>query len=132
MRILRKGEPVWISASTLFVRGHQKGLSTTIHLVRESWDPRGLEGHLQELLARLEKHPLAEKESLDAKAMPPLSPREREVLSCLSRGQHAKEIARQLGVSPSTVRSHVKTILCKLEVHSQLEAVAHAFQHHLL
>mgnify|MGYP001572761099 FL=1 len=132
MRILRKGEPVWISASTLFVQGHQKGLSTAVHLVRETWDPRGFEGYLQDLLARLEKHPLAEKEPPVAKAPPRLSPRESEVLSCLSRGQHAKDIARQLGVSPSTVRSHVKTILGKLEVHSQLEAVAYAFQHNQL
>lgn len=132
MRICRHGEPVWINVTTLFARGPRENLSTTIHLARESRDPSGLEGRLQELLARLEEHPLTENGSMGANAARPLSPREREVLSLLSRGQHPKDIARQLCVSTSTVRSHVKTILAKLDVHSQLEAVTYAFQHRLL
>lgn len=61
-----------------------------------------------------------------------LTPREREVLSLLVAGSNSTEIARALTVSPNTVRTHVQSILAKLQVHSRLEAVAFARRHNLL
>jgi len=61
-----------------------------------------------------------------------LTPREREVLSLLVAGSNSSEIARALAVSPNTVRTHVQSILAKLQVHSRLEAVAFARRNHLL
>ena len=52
-----------------------------------------------------------------------LTTREREVLAYLMAGRHAREIARASVVSEATVRTHVKSILAKLEVSSQLAAV---------
>jgi two-component system, NarL family, response regulator LiaR len=57
-----------------------------------------------------------------------LSPREREVLDLLSSGQRAPDIAAHLAVALTTVRTHISAILTKLEVNSQLEAVALAHQ----
>ena len=62
----------------------------------------------------------------------PADPREREVLGLLAAGSNSAEIARALPVSPNTVRTHVQSILAKLQVHSRLEAVAFATRHHLL
>ena len=53
-----------------------------------------------------------------------LTPREREVLGCLVDGKRVADIAREFVVSPATVRTQVKSVLSKLEVSSQLEAVA--------
>jgi DNA-binding NarL/FixJ family response regulator len=53
-----------------------------------------------------------------------LTPRERHVLQLLRRGMSTLDIVRELGVSPSTVRTHVQSIFIKLDVHSRLEAVA--------
>jgi DNA-binding NarL/FixJ family response regulator len=53
-----------------------------------------------------------------------LTPREREVLTMLHAGDRIARIAQLLGVSPVTVRSQVKSVLRKLEVKSQLGAVA--------
>jgi len=61
-----------------------------------------------------------------------LTRREREVLALLASGANSTEIARALTVSPNTVRTHVQSILAKLQVHSRLEAVAFATRHHLL
>jgi DNA-binding NarL/FixJ family response regulator len=61
-----------------------------------------------------------------------LTRREREVLGLLASGSNSSEIARALLVSPNTVRTHVQSILAKLQVHSRLEAVAFATRHHLL
>lgn len=52
-----------------------------------------------------------------------LSPREREVLDLLAGGYIYKEIGDKLGISPETVRTHVKNICEKMHVRSRLEAV---------
>ena len=56
-----------------------------------------------------------------------LSPREMEVLQCLSRGLSYKMVADALGISIETVRSHVRKIYDKLHVHSVSEAISKAF-----
>jgi len=53
-----------------------------------------------------------------------LSNREREVLGLLARGQQATDISTKLGLSISTVRTHVRNLLSKLKVTSRTEAVA--------
>lgn len=55
-----------------------------------------------------------------------LTGREREILGLLADALPTPRIAEHLNLSISTVRTHVQTILGKLEVHSRLEAVAFA------
>ena len=45
-----------------------------------------------------------------------LSPREREVAFLVARGFANKEIARELGLSPGTVKLHVHTVFLKLGI----------------
>jgi two-component system nitrate/nitrite response regulator NarL len=61
-----------------------------------------------------------------------LTPRERETLKLLVQGSNGKEIADRLSVREETVRTHVKSILAKLQVHSRLEAVTLAVRHGLV
>jgi DNA-binding NarL/FixJ family response regulator len=53
-----------------------------------------------------------------------LSSREREVLELLAEGHRAAAIGERLVVSMTTVRTQIRAILAKLEVNSQVEAVA--------
>ena len=53
-----------------------------------------------------------------------LTQREREVLAELARGHRAQAVAEQYVVSLATVRTQIRSVLSKLEVGSQLEAVA--------
>ena len=53
-----------------------------------------------------------------------LTVREREVLERLAAGSRAGVIAEATGVSITTVRTHIRSVLAKLSVGSQLEAVA--------
>jgi DNA-binding NarL/FixJ family response regulator len=63
---------------------------------------------------------------------PSLTPRELDVLKLLATGLEARLIAREMGISVHTCRGHVKSLLAKLEAHSQLEAVAKAVRHGLI
>jgi two-component system, NarL family, nitrate/nitrite response regulator NarL len=55
-----------------------------------------------------------------------LTPREREVLARLVRGESTTSMALAMGVRLSTTRTHIDSVLIKLGVHSRLEAVAYA------
>ncbi len=57
-----------------------------------------------------------------------LTDREREVLGLMIEGLNNTQIAGRLSVSPSTIKSHVSSILAKLGVASRTEAVALALR----
>jgi DNA-binding CsgD family transcriptional regulator len=55
-----------------------------------------------------------------------LSRRECEILALLASGQSNKELARTLGISPNTVKTHVARIYEKLEVDRRVQAIEKA------
>ncbi len=57
---------------------------------------------------------------------PELTEREREVLAMLARGYKNEQIARELVISPKTVRNHVSNILSKLQAGSREDAARQA------
>lgn len=84
------------------------------------------EAERQAWLARHQSHLVRERavnQRLDR-----LSNRERQVLELLAEGLRASAIAAKFVVSMTTVRTQIRSILTKLEVTSQLEAVALVYQ----
>lgn len=79
-------------------------------------------GVLSEVLERFRRAPVAP--AAEARPFPRLTAREREVLECLTAGLDRHHIARRLGVSVHTVRTHAQSLFAKLEVHSSVEAVS--------
>jgi DNA-binding NarL/FixJ family response regulator len=61
-----------------------------------------------------------------------LSPREKDVLSCLVDGDSYKMIAGTCFISIGTVRTHIRNMYKKLHVNSKSEAVAKAIREHLV
>ena len=54
-----------------------------------------------------------------------LTPREHKVVSLIGNGLSNKAIARELGISPHTVKSHVRNVMDKLTLHSRLQIAAY-------
>jgi RNA polymerase sigma factor (sigma-70 family) len=55
-----------------------------------------------------------------------LTPREKEVLRLMADGMSSRDIATTLGISYTTVRTHIRSLGSKLGVHSKLEAIVKA------
>jgi LuxR family transcriptional regulator, maltose regulon positive regulatory protein len=61
-----------------------------------------------------------------------LTPREREVLRLLAAGRSNPEIATELVISVTTVKTHVKNLYEKFQVTRRFEAIARARELNLL
>ena len=61
-----------------------------------------------------------------------LTPREIEVLTFIARGSSNKEIARDLGISVKTVKTHVSNILSKLHMMDRTQAALYAVRQGLI
>jgi DNA-binding NarL/FixJ family response regulator len=61
-----------------------------------------------------------------------LSPRELDILLLLAQGMSNEDIARELVLEVSTVKSHVSRMLPKIGVRSRLQAVVWAYQHRIV
>jgi DNA-binding NarL/FixJ family response regulator len=61
-----------------------------------------------------------------------LTPREFDVLAMLCTGLDNKSIGLRLGIAPGTIKTHVKTLLHKLNVHSRTQAVIEAMRRDLI
>lgn len=105
------------------VRGFVKTTATPTDLVRatrgvaggEVWVPRDI---LYEAFTG------AQEEKIRQSGVPvlnQLTPREQEVMACLREGLCDKDIARRLGISHKTVKSHMQHIFKKTKLHSRLQ-----------
>jgi two-component system, NarL family, nitrate/nitrite response regulator NarL len=68
---------------------------------------------------------LAKRRAIDAQH-DSLTPREKEVLRLMADGLSSRAVAAKLGISYTTVRTHIRSLGSKLGVHSKLEAIVKA------
>lgn len=82
------------------------------------------------LLRRQSEHRRQEREQ--ERIEQELTAREREILQLMAEGQDNHEIAAQLHIAYGTVRTHVRSLLEKLDSRSRLQAVVVARERHLV
>lgn len=138
MRLAQVGRPVsnydmkvstpsrkkrWVNVSVLSIDSDEGPY--LVHLLRDSQKTHEILEMAQGLIQLTKKDrksaPLSGRTDL-----PTLTPRQLEVLEMLSEGKSAREIGRQLYLSETTVRNHIRALLQALGAHSQLEALARA------
>ncbi len=78
--------------------------------------------------ALTQRRQVARERSRQARVLASLTPREKEILALMIDGIDNRAVAELLHISYATVRTHVRSILCKLNARSQLDAVAKATQ----
>jgi DNA-binding NarL/FixJ family response regulator len=100
--LLKKAHPQEILLAVTQV--HEGGSPMSVHVARK------VVNHFQQI-----SHPSSEMERLTR--------REHEILNLLAKGYRYKEIVDQLGLSLSTVRTHIRSVYDKLHVQSRTEAV---------
>jgi DNA-binding NarL/FixJ family response regulator len=78
------------------------------------------------VIDRMAQQPMPE--FADQAKLGELTRREREVFELVARGLSNREIARELVVEESTIRTHVKRILMKLELRDRVQIVIFAYE----
>lgn len=106
-----------LSTSLFAIPSYHPALTTVVHVLRPAGGPAQTAASGSPSSEPLTPMTAAEGETVA------LTPREKEILGCLARGQTTASIAKALSIARVTVRNHVQSILQKLAVHSKLEAV---------
>ena len=111
----RAGVSAWVAKE----QGAEE-LETVVRGVVEgkSWFPPVMLG---EILRQLRKDVRRAREHENL--LSALSPRELDVLLSMMEGKRNQQMAQDLMISTATVRTHIRNIFIKLDVHSRLEAV---------
>jgi PAS domain S-box-containing protein len=129
---VRSGETIWVNVSILVFDDDRTHRQLIIHLARDISRRKKSE----DLAAKLVH--LAREITLlpdDAGSVPPVSPlteQECKVLRLLAEGKTAAQVARELRITPRTLRNHLHHANQKLHTSSRLEAVTQATRRGLL
>src|SRR5215469_4059966 len=103
---VRSGAAAWV--------GKNESLQHLLTVIRgvvrgETWLPPAEAGHVLRLLMREQ-----EQQADNGRLLAALTPREREVLTCLAEGVGRREVAEMLHLSANTVRTHLQNLMAKL------------------
>jgi DNA-binding CsgD family transcriptional regulator len=128
----RSGDRLWINVTTAVFDDSRTGCRLFVRLARDITRRR----HTKVLLTRmLEVAPQLVSINHDGSnhsAVEALSTQEQRILTLFAQGGNPAAIARQLKISPHTLRNHLHHVNRKLRTHNRLEAVTHAQQHGII
>jgi len=107
----------------------EAGASAFIHKSRAAADVvdaiRAVAGGAMLITPRTIASLLTKRHTMSAQ-LQSLTARERDVLRLVAAGVASRDIASRLGITYTTVRTHIRSLGRKLEVHSKIEAIAKA------
>ncbi|TAM84661.1 MAG: PAS domain S-box protein [Acidobacteria bacterium] len=128
----RSGKGIWVNVSILAFHDQRTHRHLVVHLTRDVTARKKSEKLSQKLMnVAREISALPD----DSEGLPPVSPlteQERRVLELLAKGKSPSQVARELGITPRTLRNHLHHANQKLHTRNRLEAVMQAARRGLI
>jgi PAS domain S-box-containing protein len=118
-RAVEHGEPTDFETTFVDAGGHLRGTRAQ-HL------PLRRDDTIVGVLILAFDAPLPPSVPLRADQVPRLTPRQREVISLIAAGLSTTDVARDLMLSPETVRNHLRNASRELDAHTRVELIASA------
>lgn len=129
----RSGENLWVNVSTLLFEEPRRGRRLVVHLARDISQRKKTEQVLSKLQGvSKEIMEISQQEAGRPAPVLTLSEQELRILRLFAQARSSAEIARELGITPPTLRNHLHSINEKLRTHNRLEAVMHALRRGLI
>jgi PAS domain S-box-containing protein len=133
----KDGADVWLNTTIVSLPEDVARKRVVVHLFRDVTKRRRAEELAEEMIDSVSRFTAGPpEEPKEVTPYPPPGPsltaREIQVLKLLAVGTSTEAIARTLGVTRSTARNHIESVLSKLGVHSRLQAVVYATEHGLV
>lgn len=126
------GERIWVNVSSIVFSNQRTGQILLVHLARDISKQKERDELFSRMVAISKEVEALGDAAIGAVPVPPLSAQELEILRLLAAGKTATQVARNLKISPQTLRNHLHHINQKLRTHNRLEAVMHAMQRRLI
>jgi PAS domain S-box-containing protein len=123
---VRSGDRIWVNVSTLVFDNKRTGRRLFIRLARDVTQRRRKEELFARMVDVARDMVSLDDEQADHSPTETLSAQELRILTLFSKGRNSAAIARNLKISPQTLRNHLHHINRKLRTHNRLEAVTHA------
>lgn len=128
----RGGRRLWVNISILVFRDDRTGRRLVVHLARDITDRKRTEELTQKLIQAAKQLASHSEDPAPPAPVSPLTEQEKCVLRLLAKGKQPAEVARELGITPRTLRNHISHANRKLRTRNRLEAVVHATRRGLL
>lgn len=127
-----EGKRIWVNISTLNYVNRRTGRKLIVHLARDITARKHRSHLIERMVGAAQEIVALERQAEGAAPVSPLSTQEIEILRRFGAGISSAEVARELKISPQTMRNHLHHINQKLRTHNRLEAVMHAMRRGLI
>ena len=127
----QRGQTLWVNISIMVFREDRTGRTLVVHLARDISERKKKE-ILTEKFVQLAKEIAAQSDDVNLAPASPLTEQERRILRSLAQGEDPAHLAKELGISPRTLRNHLHHVNQKLRTKNRLEAVMQATRRGLI
>lgn len=128
----KAGDQVWLNVTIAVFSDDRKGRKLAVHLARDITERKRSELLTEKMLQAARQLVSLAGERVHPAPVSPLTGQERRVLTLLAKGKSPSEVARELRITPRTLRNHIHHTNHKLRTHNRLESVMHALRRGLI
>lgn len=126
------GKRIWVNLTTINYVDRRSGRTLLVHLARDITARKCALELVEKMMSVAQEVVSLGRQAEGAAPVTPLSAQEIEILRRFAAGVSSADAAKELKISPQTMRNHLHHINQKLRTHNRLEAVMHAMRRGLI